>query len=83
MSLLRPYHLNEHFLELNLDVVDISIIKVKHVAQKGLHLKIIEKDRLALNLIHKTKNATRFNNHDDSFHVSFTLIISVFSEVYT
>ena len=32
---------------------------------------------------HITRNATRFNNRNDLVRVSFTLIISKFSEVYT
>ena len=48
--------LNEHFSELNLNVVDDSNIKVKHIGQKGLHLYAIGKDRLALKLIHKVKS---------------------------
>ena len=36
---LTLHHLKEHFLELNLDVVDNSNIKVKHIGQEGLLLK--------------------------------------------
>ena len=30
-----------------------------------------------------TRNVTRFNNRDDLLHISFTFIISIFSEAYT
>ena len=30
----------------------------------------------------QTRNATRFKNHDDLLHVSFTLIVSLFWEAY-
>ena len=46
--------LNKHFSELNLDVVNNSNIKVKHIGKKDLHLK--EKGRLALNLINKIRD---------------------------
>ena len=48
-------HLNEHFLELYLDIVANSNIKVKHIGQKGLHLNSKGKDRLALNFKHKIR----------------------------
>ena len=35
---LTLHRLNEHFSELNFDVVNNSNIKVKHIGQKGLHL---------------------------------------------
>ena len=35
---LTLHRLNEHFSELNLDVVNNSNIKVKDVGQQGLHL---------------------------------------------
>ena len=47
--------LNEHFSELNLDVVNNSNIKVKHIGQKGLHLNPKGKGRLALNFMHKIR----------------------------
>ena len=37
------HRLYEHFSELNLDVVNNSNIKVKHVRLKGLHLTLWEK----------------------------------------
>ena len=52
---LTLHHLNEHFSELNLDVVNISNIKVKHVGQKGLHHNPKGKGRLALSFIHKIR----------------------------
>ena len=50
------HRLNEHFSELNLDVVNNSNIKVKHIGQKGLHLNPKGKGRLALNFIHKIRD---------------------------
>ena len=47
--------LNEHFSELNFDVVNNSNIKVKHIGQKGLHLNPKGKSRLALNFLHKIR----------------------------
>ena len=47
--------LNEHFSEINLDVVNNSNIKVKHIGQKGVHLNPKGKGRLALNFIHKIR----------------------------
>ena len=37
------HRLYEHFSELNLDVVNNSNIKVKHVRLEGLHLTLREK----------------------------------------
>ena len=53
---LTLHHLNEHISELNLDVVNNSNIKVKHIGQKGLHLNPKGKGRLALNFIHKIRD---------------------------
>ena len=53
---LTLHRLNEHFSELNLDVVNNSNIKVKHIDQKGLHLNPKGKGRLALNFIHKIRD---------------------------
>ena len=50
---LTLHRLNEHFLHLNLDAADNSNIKVKHIGQKGLHLKPKGKGRLALKFMHK------------------------------
>ena len=52
---LTLHPLNEHFSELNLDVVNNSNIKVKHIGQKGLHLNSKGKGRLVLNFIHKIR----------------------------
>ena len=52
---LTLHHLNEHFLKLNLDAVGNSIIKVKHICQKGLHFNPKEKGRLTLNFILKIR----------------------------
>ena len=49
------HHLNEHFSEVNLNAVDNSNIKVKHIGQKGLRLNPKGKGRLALNFIHKIR----------------------------
>ena len=48
--------LNEHFSELNIDVVNNSNIKVKHIGLKGLHLNPKGKGRLALNFTHKIRD---------------------------
>ena len=48
--------LNEHFPELNLDIINNSNIKVKHIGQKGLHLNPKGKGRLALNFIRKIRD---------------------------
>ena len=56
-------HLNEHFSELNLDVVNNTNIKVKHIDQKGLHLNPEGKSRLALNLMHKTRGLWWSSEH--------------------
>ena len=53
---LTLHRLNEHFSDLNLDVVNNSNIKVKHIGQKGLHLNPKGKGRLALNFIHKIRD---------------------------
>ena len=53
---LTLHRLNEYFSELNLDVVNNSNIKVKHIAQKVLHLNPKRKGRLALNFIHKIRD---------------------------
>ena len=53
---LTLHRLNEHFSELNLDDVNNSNIKVKHIDQKSLHLNPKGKGRLALNFIHKIRN---------------------------
>ena len=53
---LTLHRLNEHFSELNLDVVNNSNIKVNHIGQKGLHLNPKGKGRLALNFIHKIRD---------------------------
>ena len=50
---LTLHHLNKHFSELNLDVLNNSNIKVKHASQKGLHLNPKEKGSLALSLYTK------------------------------
>ena len=52
-SILTLHHLNEDFWELNIDVVDSSKIKVKHIGQKGLYINPEGTGRLALNFIHK------------------------------
>ena len=52
---LIQHHLNEHFSELNLDVVNNSNIKVKHIGQKDLHLNTKGRGRLVLNFIHKIR----------------------------
>ena len=48
---LTLHHLNEHFAELNLDVVNNRNIKVTYIGQKGLRLNSMGKGRLALNLM--------------------------------
>ena len=53
---LTLHRLNEHFSELNLDVVNNSNIKVNHIGQKSLHLNPKGKGRLALNFIHKIRD---------------------------
>ena len=53
---LTVHRLNEHFSELNLDAVNNSNIKVKHIGQKGLHLNPKGKGRLAFNFIHKIRD---------------------------
>ena len=53
---LTLHRLNEYFSELNLDVVNNSNIKVKHIGQKVLHLNPKRKGRLALNFIHKIRD---------------------------
>ena len=53
---LTLHSLNEHFSELNLDVVNNSNIKVKHIGKKGLHLNPKGKGRLALKFIHKIRD---------------------------
>ena len=45
---LTLHHLNEYFSELNVDAVDNGNIKVKHIAQKGLHLNPKEHFRTLL-----------------------------------
>ena len=52
---LTLHRLNEHFSELNFDVVNNSNIKVKHAGQKCLHLNPKGKGRFALNFIHKIR----------------------------
>ena len=52
---LTLHHLNKHFSELNLDVLNNSNIRVKHASQKGLHLNPNENSSLALNFIHKIR----------------------------
>ena len=52
---LIQHHVNEHFSELNLDVVNNSNIKVKHIGQKDLHLNTKGRGRLVLNFIHKIR----------------------------
>ena len=46
-------HLNEHFSELNFDIVNNSKIKVKHIGLKDLYLNLMGKGRFDLNFIHK------------------------------
>ena len=53
---LTLHRLNEHFSELNLDVVNNGNIKVKHIAQTCLHLDPKGKGRLALNFIYKIRS---------------------------
>ena len=48
---LTLHRLNEHFAELNLDVVNNRNIKVTYIGQKGLHLNPMGKGSLALNLM--------------------------------
>ena len=48
-------HLNELFSELNLDVINSNNIKVKRIAQTGLHLDPKGKGRLTLNFIYKIR----------------------------
>ena len=47
--------LNELFSELNLDVINSNNIKVKRIAQTGLHLDPKGKGRLTLNFIYKIR----------------------------
>ena len=54
-AILALHRLNEHFSELNLNVVNHSNIKVKHIGKKNLHLNPKGKGSLALNLIHKIR----------------------------
>ena len=49
------HHLNKHFSEPNLDVLNNSNIRVKHASQKGLNLNPKGKGSLALNFIHRIR----------------------------
>ena len=74
---LTLHRLNEHFSELNLDVISNSNIKVKHIGQKGLHLNPKGKSRVALNFIHKIRGLWWSSEHlPSSEHVPTKSYIS-------
>ena len=48
-------NLCDHFLDLNMDILDNRNITSKHLGRKGLHLNKAGSTRLPKNIIHKLR----------------------------